>query len=245
MIIKEVLAKTILSKSQVFPYVINPYTGCQHNCRYCYARFMKRFTGHMEPWGQFVDAKINASELLRKEIVRKMPERVWMSGVCDPYQPLDEKYQLTRQCLSILMEKDWPINLQTKSPLVLRDIELLKQGSDVEVGFSIPTAEEDIKRMFEPEAPPIVERVQALEHLHNEGIKTFVMIAPVLPGAENLPKLLEGKVDFVLVDRINYHYADWVYHKYGLEQYLGDGYYQTMRSFLSNAFSDVQTRLIA
>ena len=96
MYIKEIQGKAILSKSKIFPYVINPYVGCQHNCTYCYARFMKRFTGHSEPWGQFVDVKINAVELLEKEIVKKKPGRVWVSGVCDPYQPQERKYQLTK-----------------------------------------------------------------------------------------------------------------------------------------------------
>jgi DNA repair photolyase len=93
MYIKEIQTKAILSKSKIFPYVINPYIGFQHNCTYCYARFMKRFTGHREPWGQFVDVKINAIELLQNEITRKKPGRVWVSGVCDPYQPLERKYQ--------------------------------------------------------------------------------------------------------------------------------------------------------
>ncbi len=89
LIVKEILAKTILSKSKIYPYVVNPYTGCQHGCSYCYARFMKRVTGHKEPWGEFVDVKINAAELLRGEIGKKKRGRVWISGVCDPYQPLE------------------------------------------------------------------------------------------------------------------------------------------------------------
>jgi len=94
--IKEIHSKTILSKSKVYDYVINPYVGCQHACSYCYARFMKRFSGHKEPWGNFVDVKLNAADLLRSEINKKKPAKVWISGVCDPYQPLERKYQLTR-----------------------------------------------------------------------------------------------------------------------------------------------------
>ena len=81
MIIKEIQSKGILSKSKVYPYVINPYTGCQHGCSYCYARFMKRFTGHREPWGQFVDVKLNAPVLLRLEITKKKPARVWIKDI--------------------------------------------------------------------------------------------------------------------------------------------------------------------
>lgn len=89
LIVKEIQAKTILSKSKVYPYVVNPYTGCQHGCWSCYARFMKRVTGHKEPWGGFVDVKINAPALLRREIQKKKRAKVWVSGVCDPYRPLE------------------------------------------------------------------------------------------------------------------------------------------------------------
>jgi DNA repair photolyase len=90
--IREIKAKNILSKSQVYDYALNPYVGCQHACVYCYARFMKRFTGHKERWGEFVDVKINAPELLAFEVRKKKVGRVWISGVCDPYQPLEKSY---------------------------------------------------------------------------------------------------------------------------------------------------------
>ncbi len=236
MIIKETHPKTILSVSQVYPYVINPYTGCQHSCSYCYARFMKRFTGHSEPWGQFVDVKIQAPELLRREITRKKPGRVWISGVCDPYQPLEAKYKLTRQCLEILLQYNWPVTVQTRSPLVLRDIDVLKVGRDFEVGLTVTTADDSIRKLFEPSAPPIKERVRALDELHRAGIKTYAMIAPMLPGAEDLAEILAGKIDFVLLDRMNYHYADWVYRKYGLEDKLTDDFFDRTSRTLSSAF---------
>ncbi len=217
MLVREIFAKNILSKSKIYDYTINCYTGCQHACSYCYARFMKRTTGHIEPWGEFVDVKINAPELLAKEVIKKRPARVWISGVCDAYQPLERKYELTRRCLEILVAYNWPITIQTKSPLVLRDLDLLKKARDIEVGLTVTTADDKIRRIFEPTAPPITERIRALDELHRAGIKTFVMIAPMLPGAGDLPSLLAGKVDRVLIDRMNYHYADWVYHKYNLD----------------------------
>ena len=155
LIVKEILAKTILSESKIYPYVINPYTGCQHGCWYCYARFMKRVTGHKEPWGEFVDVKINAADLLREEIQKKKRGKVWVSGVCDPYQPLEATYRLTRQCLEILARNYWPVIIQTRSPLVLRDIDIIKDARDFEVGFSVTTADERIRKLFEPDAPPI------------------------------------------------------------------------------------------
>lgn len=236
MYIKEIQSKTILSKSGIYPYVINPYVGCQHNCTYCYARFMKRFTGHREPWGQFVDVKVNAIELLQKEITRKKPDRVWVSGVCDPYQPLERKYQLTRGCLQILAEHQWPVTVQSRSPMVLRDIDILKTSRDFEVGMSIGTADDDMRYKFEPSAPPISERLRTLDELHQAGIRTFAMLAPLLPGCEDLPDLLAGKVDFVILDRMNYHHADWVYRKYGLEDKNTDEYFDLVQQSLRLAF---------
>ena len=239
MIIKEVHPKTILSASQVYPYVINPYTGCQHGCSYCYARFMKRFTGHMEPWGQFVDVKVDAPDLLRRELSRKRPATVWISGVCDPYQPLERKYRLTRQCLEILVESRWPFVIQTRSALVLRDLDILRRAEDCEVGLSITTADDGIRRLFEPTAPTIGERIRALGELHAAGIRTYAMIAPILPGAEDLPASLDGKIDRVLLDRMNYHHADWVYRKYGLEQKKTDEYFTQVEGVLGAAFASM------
>lgn len=235
MLVKEKLSKSILSKSQVYDYVINPYVGCQHACTYCYASFMKRFTGHKEPWGEFVDVKINAADLLQKEILRKKKAPVWVSGVCDPYQPLEGKYRLTRQCLEILAKNDWPVVVQTRSPLVLRDLDIFKGAKDFEVGMSITTANDDIRRIFEPHAPPIDARLKALDELHKAGIRTFCMIAPMLPDAEELPSLLAGKIDHMIVDRMNYNHANWVYRKYGLQDKLTDGYFDLTRQVIASA----------
>lgn len=211
MIVQEIIAKSVLSKSQIYDYAINPYVGCSHSCRYCYAAFMRRFTGHKEKWGEFVDVKINAPELLAKEIKRKQLGRVWVSGVCDPYQVVEKRYELTRKCLEILVKNQWPVTIQTKSSLVLRDIEILEKFKDIEVGFSITTADEKIRKLFESGASPIKERIHALDVLHSKGIQTFAMIAPILPGAEGLIEELAEKVDHILIDRVNYFYANRIY----------------------------------
>jgi len=234
--VREKYAKNILSKSKVYDYTVNPYTGCEHGCTYCYARFMKRYTGHKEEWGKFVDVKVNASQLLRKEIKKKKPGDVWISGVCDPYQPLEEKYRLTRKCLEIFLDYGWKVTVQTKSPLVMRDIDILKKFRKVEVGFTITTADEEIRRIFEPNAPAIKKRIDALDKLCKTGITTFVMIAPILPEAEKLVQLVSGKVDYVRIDRMNYHYADWIYRKYGLEYAMTDEFFIQMKNKLENGF---------
>jgi len=236
MIVGEIYARSILSKSKVFDYVVNPYVGCQHGCAYCYARFMKRFTGHKEPWGQFVDVKINAPALLQREINRMSPGRVWVSGVCDPYQPLERKYELTKRCLEILIKHDWPVTIQTKSALVLRDMELFKEASKIEVGLSVTAGDEGVRELFEPGAPSIKERIKALQELHVAGIRTYVMIAPMLPGVEELAAVLSGKVDYVLVDRMNYHYGDWVYRKHNLESAMSDDFFLVKGKELASTF---------
>ena len=235
MIVKEVYAKTILSKSKVSDYTINPYIGCEHGCTYCYARFMKRFTGHKEEWGRFVDVKINAVSLLQHEIKKKRIGRVWISGVCDPYQPLEKEYELTRRCLEVLSNHNWPVTIQTKSPLVLRDIEILRKFDEIEAGLTITTADEKIRKIFEPNSPPIKERIETLEKMHSAGIKTYAMIAPILPNAEDLPTQLSGKADYILIDRMNYHHADWVYRKHKLEFAMTPSFFTQKKTELANA----------
>lgn len=236
MIIKEIQAKSILSPSKIYPYVINPYTGCQHGCSYCYARFMKKFTGHKEQWGEFVDVKINAADLLQLEVRKKKPGKVWISGVCDPYQPLEAEYKLTRKCLEILAQHDWPVIIQTRSSLVLRDMDIIKVGKYFEVGLTVPTSDDGIRKLFEPSAPTIMERVSALDELHQSGIKTYAMIAPMLPGAESLAELLAWKVDYVLIDRMNYRYADWLYRKYNMADKMTKGYFDITGKLLASSF---------
>ena len=239
MIVREISARGILSRSKVYEYTINPYVGCQHACTYCYARFMKRFSGHKEPWGMFVDVKINAPDLLRKEVKRKPAGRVWISGVCDPYQPIERKYELTKRCLEILIQHDWPITIQTKSPIVLRDVKLFRKTNKVEVGLSVTTGDEGVRQLFEPSASSIKERIKALEGLHLAGIRTFAMIAPMLPKAEELTTMLEGRVDYVLIDRMNYHYGDWVYKKHNMESAESEDFFFQRSKELSSAFEKV------
>jgi DNA repair photolyase len=235
MIVNEIQAKAILSVSQIYDYALNPYTGCEHACSYCYARFMKRFSGHKEPWGDFVDVKINAPDLLERELTRKKRGTVWVSGVCDAYQPLEARYRLTRQCLELLVEAQWPVRVQTRSPLVTRDIDILVKGEDVEVGLSITTADDEVRALFEPRAPSIEARLKALDEVHQAGIRTFVMIAPMLPGAEGLAEALAGRADYILIDRMNYHYGDWVYRQHGLKAERSDEFFMQTAQALASA----------
>ena len=229
MVVTEIFAKSILNKSGVYDYCVNCYTGCQVNCVYCYARlFIKRFTGHKEPWGKFVDVKVNAPEVLRKQLKRGKRGTVWISSVCDPYQPLERRYRLTRGCLQALVEKQFPVVIQTKSALVLRDVDILADFEEIEVGFTITTDDEKVARLFEPGASGISERINALKTLHQEGIPTFAMLGPLLPcNPEALVEHLQGIADRVIIDRMNYvPTVRRFYHEKGLEQAVSEEFFE-------------------
>lgn len=204
---REIRAKSILSRSAIggIAYCVNPYVGCSHGCAYCYASFMKRFTGHREPWGSFVDVKTNAPALLEREIGKARRGTILLSSVTDPYQPLEATYRVTRGCLQVLAGSDLPVHILTKSPLVLRDLDLLSTFKDVQVGITITTGSEAVRKVFEPRTPPISARIDALERLHGEGLSTYAFIGPVLPmEPEALAARIGPFVQRVLVDAMNY-----------------------------------------
>ncbi|MEE9523257.1 MAG: DUF5131 family protein [Thermodesulfovibrionales bacterium] len=205
--IKERTARTVLSKSGIegVDYCINPYVGCFHGCSYCYATFMKRFSGHKETWGSFVDVKINAPDVLRGQLKRAKKGNVMISSVTDAYQPVESRYKITRQCLEVLLEYQFPVSILTKAPLVMRDIDLLKQFNDIEVGITVTTDDDGIRRLFAPQAPPINARIRTLKKLQENGIATYAFIGPVLPmDPEKLAKKIRPYVNRVLIDRMNY-----------------------------------------
>jgi DNA repair photolyase len=199
---------------------------------------MKRFTGHLEPWGEFIDVKLNAPYLLRKQLKRAKKGVVALSTVTDPYQPIEKKYQLTRKCLEVLLEAQFSVNLLTRSPLCLRDIDLLKQFKNIEVGFSITTHDEGVKKIFEPYSPSIHARVKALETLRQEKIPTYAFIGPMLPlDPKPLVATLGGLIDEVLIDRMNYpNKVKAIYRKAKLEKYLEEDYFHVVGTELKEGF---------
>ena len=128
--------------------------------------------------------------------------------VTDAYQPIEDKYRITRKCLEALLKNDWPVSIQTKSPLVLRDVDLIKRFSDREVGFTITCIDDSFRKIFEPGSAPVDDRLAALKKLNEEGIRTWVFIGPVLPFVteekiENLiDEVAKAGTRHVIVDRL-------------------------------------------
>lgn len=213
--IKEIKVKSILTKSRLpeTDYVINPYTGCMHGCVYCYSVFMKRFTNHKEPWGKFVDVKINAAEMLEREIKRATKGTVLLSSVTDPYHPLESKYKLTRKILEILLEHQFPVSILTKSDMVTRDIDLLKKFKKCDIGFSFLSFDDSHRRNFEPVAVSPQRRLEAMKILKENRITTYAFIGPIFPELTNLDEMFkkfkELKTDFVFCENLNHKAGTW------------------------------------
>lgn len=195
--VREIKAKSIIMKSNLpeGDYVINPYIGCEHGCKYCYARFMKRFTNHPEPWGEFVDVKINALELIKNKKYDK--KYITISSVCDPYQPIEKKYELTKKILEKLIPLQPHIDILTKSDLVIRDIGLLKQFKDSMVAMSFSMLDENLRKQLEPGAPSADKKIAALKELYKNNIHTVVFISPLFPEITEWKEIILKTKDFV------------------------------------------------
>lgn len=193
MIIKEKSVKDIITKSNlpVCDYSVNPYTGCAHACKYCYACFMKRFTGHSEEWGEFIDVKywdkINSPEKYKGKAF-------FIGSVTDPYQPCEEKYKRTRTLLEELKGCGAKLSIATKSDLVLRDLDLIKAFPDARVSFSINTLDEEF-RVDMDNSVSIERKFEAMKKLHDSGIKTACFISPIFPGITNVKEIIKKAVD--------------------------------------------------
>ena len=216
--VREVQCKSLLNESMLRDYCINPYVGCGHACAYCYAApITSRFSQHSEPWGGFVDVKVNAPQVLANETARKKGD-VFVSSLCDAYQPLEAKYRLTRACLEILLAHQFPVAIQTKSALVTRDIDLLRQFKDAEVGFTFTSLDDEVRRAFEPGSSSVQEKLDAIKALRAAGIRTYIFFGPVLPylSFKNDGELEEYfetfkrlGVSHVFVDRLNMKPGVW------------------------------------
>ncbi|NRF95997.1 radical SAM protein [Paenibacillus frigoriresistens] len=214
--IKHIVAKKILTEAKGyldigFTHSLNPYSGCAFSCRYCYVREMPIQKFKDIPWGEWLDIKINAAESYRKEI-NKLREKnktvnIFMSSATDPYQPIERKAKVTRGILEEMIENPPDlIQIQTRSPLITRDIDLLvklKEKCKVLVSMTVETDREDIKQIFSTYAPGIKLRIKALKEVHESGITTQASISPVLPFTSDFPKVFEGIADQIWIDTLS------------------------------------------
>lgn len=192
-IIKVIECKSVLTKSNlpVSDYSVNPYVGCTHACKYCYASFMKRFTNHPEPWGEFLDVKF-WPEIKHPE--KYAGKELFFGSVTDPYNPQEETYRRTRTLLEQLQGSGIKLSIQTKSDLVLRDLDLIRTFPDARVGFSINTLDETFKDDMD-KAASIERRLSAMKQLHDAGIRTTCFISPIFPGITDVEAIIDRVKD--------------------------------------------------
>lgn len=193
--IKEIKVNDYLTKLNLpsSDYVINPYIGCSHGCKYCYASFMKRFTGHKEDWGKFIDVKKCDKKVNLKKISGK---NVFLSSVTDCYNEYEEEYCITRSILEHLVKSDCNLSISTKSKLILRDIELLKKIKNVTVCISINTLNEKFKNDMD-NASSINDRLETLNKLHQSGIYTVLFMSPIFPYITQWKEIIEKSKKYV------------------------------------------------
>ncbi len=215
--IRETRCKSVLNKSRIADWSVNCYSGCEHGCVYCYARFVTRFSHPAEPWGSFVDVKVNAPQVLAVEAGKKKIGRVFVSSVCDGWQPAEERYGLTRQCLEILLRRGYPVTILTRSLLARRDFDLLAGRDGVEFGVTVTSLDERLTKLIEPASPPPLQRLTMLGDAKTRGLRTYAFVGPLLPDLSDreehvlplLQAIREAGVDLVYVDRLNPRYGVW------------------------------------
>lgn len=203
-LIRDVETKNIMTKSSlpVGGYSVNPYVGCTHGCRYCYASFMKRFTGHTEPWGTFLDVK-HWPEIKNPRKYRG--QRVVIGSVTDGYLPQEEQFRNTRKLLEQLRGSEAEILICTKSDLVVRDLDLLKQLGKVTVSWSINTLDEAFHLDMD-KAVSIERRLAAMKTVYEAGIRTVCFISPVFPGITDFTAIfhrVQDQCDLVWLENLN------------------------------------------
>lgn len=204
LLIRDVETKNIMTKSSlpVGGYSVNPYVGCTHGCKYCYASFMKRFTGHTESWGTFLDIKHWPAI---KNPRKYKGQRVVIGSVTDGYLPQEKEIRNTRRILEQLKNSGAEILICTKSDLVLRDIDLLKEMGKVTVSWSINTLDEKFQADMD-QAVSISRRLEAMKQVYEAGIRTVCFISPVFPGITDFEKIFErvkDQCDLVWLENLN------------------------------------------
>lgn len=203
-LIRDIETKNIMTKSTlpVGGYSVNPYVGCTHGCKYCYASFMKRFTGHTEPWGTFLDVK---HWPVIKNPQKYKGQRVVIGSVTDGYLPQEAQFRNTRKLLEQLKNSGAELLICTKSDLILRDLDLLKEMGKVTVSWSINTLEEAFQSDMD-NAVSVERRLDAMKQVYDAGIRTVCFISPVFPGITDFEAIfhrVKEQCDLVWLENLN------------------------------------------
>ncbi|WP_017812241.1 SPL family radical SAM protein [Paenibacillus shenyangensis] len=263
----ETISRQILTEAKGyldvgFTHSLNPYSGCAFACSYCYVRQMPIQQFKDIPWGEWLDIKINAAEIYRQQIVKLRakgkPVNIFMSSATDPYQPAERQAEITRRLLEAMLDHppDY-LQIQTRSPLVARDMEILGQLSakcDLLVSMTIETDREDVKRIFAPYAPGIGVRIQALRQLREYGIATQAALSPVLPFTPAFPEMLVEAVEHIWIDTLTIGDGAGgkrsqklemprLFREHGFEQWYTNDIHVRVRSYFSKHFPADKVRI--
>lgn len=242
MVIKEIQAKSIIIKSKLpgTDYVVNPYVGCQFGCLYCYASFMGRFVNEpLENWGNYLYVKMNAVELFKSEYSKLKPinnnsPTLMLSSVTDIYQGAEKEYQLTRGILTHCKKQEFPglVSILTKSPLILRDVDILQALPNVEVGLTVTSTDDKISRFLEIHAPSAKRRLDTLTKLNQQRINTYAFIGPLLPHFRYDIKALEEVIKALVDTGVKAVYVEHI----NLKPYI----FKRLQPLLANSSPEVQ-----
>jgi DNA repair photolyase len=208
--IRNITCKSALSSCKLpnLDYSLNPYIGCEHDCAYCYAPNVLRV--NRNEWGKFVVVKENIPSMLNKELKRKKNGIVGISTVTDPYQPIEKKYKITRYCLEQLLKNNFSINIQTKSHLVIRDIDIISKFSNAEIMISIGTLNDQERKLLEPNSSSIDQRLKTIELCLENKIKTVIFFGPIYPTiteneiTEIIDIYHDRGISEIMIDNLNY-----------------------------------------
>ncbi len=244
--LREIEVERVLIPEGANHYYINPYVGCLIGCDFCYVAPRADFSRELEglpqlPWGRYVDVKVNAAEVLRREVSRFPPGIVRLSPiVTDPYQSLERSYRITRQCLEVLLDAGFTPVILTRAALVLEDLPLLRRFDQASVGFSIPSDDDRMRQRFEPGADPLEDRLEALARCQEAGLHTTAVIQPVLPmDPDRLVAQVAPLVRAVRVDRMHHvqRYRH-LYAQHGLEYAAEPAFFDELIPRLRQGFAD-------
>ena len=191
----EMKAKSALNRSGMveLDYAFNAYLGCAHGCRYCYAADITPGES-AETWGDTVRVRTNIIEVLQKEIKSKRRGLVGISTITDPYQPMEARYRLSRQAIGLLLANGFRVSIQTKSPLVLRDLDILRGKKGLDAGVSLATPDKEISRLIDRKSPLPDARIRTLRGLSRNGIKTWMFLGPIIPGINDSDESIEALI---------------------------------------------------